>query len=174
MGHRSRCAQPARARGGGFPNCLFRARELAPEVWTSDKWSFCLTVGKTVPRIRRDDENAIRAVHALFASDCTTLKRVEVRHSFLSDWFPSSPRRPVANRHIRSSSDMSPESAVRQAALEFLDLFRRPRLDLKSSPQGMPSRKKSAPVPAPFGQHLPGHISTQHAGELLNSLLSWG
>lgn len=69
---------------------------------------------------------------------------------------------------------MSPESAEPRAALEFLDLFRRPRRDLKSSRQGMLLRKTSAQVPAPFGQHRPGRVATRHASEILNSQLSWG
>lgn len=106
-------------------------------------------------------------VHKSFASGRASLTRVDVRH--VGDRCASGP---VANLHIPNSSDMSPESAGQQAASEFLDLFHRPRRDLKFSRQGMLLRKTSAQVPAPFGQHRPGRVATRHAIELQNSQLS--
>lgn len=110
------------------------------------------------------------SAHRSFASGRASLTRVDVRP--VGDWFAPSPEWPVANLHIPNSSDMRHESAERQLALAFLDLFRRRRRDLKSSRQGMLSRKTSAPVPAPFGQRRLGRVATRHASELLNSQLS--
>lgn len=123
--------------------------------------------------LRKDD--GIYEDHGVlksFAPGRASLTRVDVQH--VGDRFAPSRSRPVANLHTPSSSDMSPESAERQVASEFLGLFRRPRRDLKSSRQGMLLRNTSAPAPAPFGQHRPARVATRHESELLNSQLSWG